>query len=342
MLQMFVIFRKKDSLFFMGSSYLILKERSLFYLNGYWSFIKKGFPFLGRLLWLKTMMRTTWLSVFWVIIFVSFSGWSKQPHHLARRSLQKSIRLSSNKSKKKSSHKKWARRSRHPECSLYFSQANQENSFSQSNGEVLLTPIEPSEEELRDFQKVGWDLKEGVGYMKNTAFPITLVKLEPYGGYFLEIRTAKAFLKMASIAKKKGVHLMLKSGFREMEKQKELFNEYCFHGKALAAVPGTSLHQAGYAIDLDVKTRGVKTWLQKHATEFGFCKTVPTEAWHYEYGDALLRGVCGFTGKRSRQKANLMVAKNHKPGRNRFSHKERKPRRIASVFMNHSVLDKKS
>ena len=65
------------------------------------------------------------------------------------------------------------------------------------------------------------------------------------------------------------------------------------------AIPGTSRHQSGTAIDLDykrykmvngksIKTKttdkdGVYAWLVANAYKYGFVRTVTTEEWHFEY-----------------------------------------------------------
>ena len=82
---------------------------------------------------------------------------------------------------------------------------------------------------------------------------------------------------------------------RTYAEQKVLYDAYrAGHGN-LAARPGTSLHESGLAIDV---TRGtpLHTWLTKGGTpltvrsgesirahEYGWYRTVPSEAWHFRY-----------------------------------------------------------
>jgi hypothetical protein len=56
---------------------------------------------------------------------------------------------------------------------------------------------------------------------------------------------------------------------------------------SLAARPGYSNHQSDHALDLNTSDAGVLNWLNNHADEYGFARTVPSEAWHWEYWGAV-------------------------------------------------------
>jgi hypothetical protein len=101
------------------------------------------------------------------------------------------------------------------------------------------------------------------------------------GGKRASKPTGHAFLKMQQAAHSAGVHLVINSGFRTMSEQQYFWGCYqngnCNNGN-LAARPGYSNHQNGRALDLTTST-----WLANNASRFGFKRTVPSEAWHYEY-----------------------------------------------------------
>ena len=121
------------------------------------------------------------------------------------------------------------------------------------------------------------------GYKRGTAFKIRTVVVD---GKKVEWKTANAYMKMAKAAAKAGVHLRVVSGFRSMAEQKYLYNCYrtgSCNGGNLAAVPGYSNHQSGHALDLNTSSAGVYSWLTKNASRFGFRRTVPSEAWHWEW-----------------------------------------------------------
>jgi D-alanyl-D-alanine carboxypeptidase len=115
-------------------------------------------------------------------------------------------------------------------------------------------------------------------YQSGKPYSIQVINV---GGKPVSKTTGHAFLKMQAAADKAGVKLSLTSGFRTMAEQQHLYNCYktgsCNNGN-LAARPGFSNHQNGFALDLSTST-----WLANNASKFGFVRTVAKEAWHYEY-----------------------------------------------------------
>ncbi len=109
------------------------------------------------------------------------------------------------------------------------------------------------------------------------------IKLVIVGDVELEASTARAFREMASAARKRGIHLGIRSGFRSHEKQKQLYREYRRGWGNLAARPGYSNHQNGRAVDIYIDDYSVYEWLKQNASKFGFKRTVKREAWHWEY-----------------------------------------------------------
>lgn len=136
-------------------------------------------------------------------------------------------------------------------------------------------------------------------------------------GRQLDARIAGPFREMVAAAEKDGCHLVLTSGYRSEERQKELYvqmlRDYLSMGygaagawdatKSLRNIPGTSEHQTGLAAD--IVSAGYWTldegyadtaeakWLVKHAAEYGFILRYPKdkteitgtsyEPWHYRY-----------------------------------------------------------
>jgi hypothetical protein len=115
-------------------------------------------------------------------------------------------------------------------------------------------------------------------YQAGRSYGIDVIKI---GGKPTSKQTGHAFLKMQAAAHAAGVRLVINSGFRTNAEQQYLYGCYqsgnCNNGN-LAARPGYSNHQNGRALDLTTST-----WLANNAGRFGFKRTVPTEAWHYEY-----------------------------------------------------------
>ena len=111
----------------------------------------------------------------------------------------------------------------------------------------------------------------------------TTIKIVDVDGKDVEAHTAKAFRVMQRAARKAGIKLAIRSGFRSFKKQAELYKDYCKGRGNLAARPGFSNHESGRALDLYVTDSRAYDWLREHAATYGFHRTVPGEAWHWEY-----------------------------------------------------------
>ena len=105
---------------------------------------------------------------------------------------------------------------------------------------------------------------------------------------YISADIAEFYLKLVSDAEAAGVLLPLKSGFRTYASQEFLYNGYIHHhpGFNLAAKPGFSNHQDGYAYDFAISTYNgdpLYDWLKAHGPAHGFVRTVNGEPWHWEY-----------------------------------------------------------
>ena len=134
-------------------------------------------------------------------------------------------------------------------------------------------------------------IRNDTAYVKGAARPIRLITI---GGKPVSIAVGHQYLKMKKAADAAGVPLSINSGFRTMGEQQRLYNCYrtgsCNNGN-LAARPGYSNHQSGLALDLKTSS-----WLANNAGRFGFVRTVPSEAWHYEYRGPDTGGPCSGGG----------------------------------------------
>jgi D-alanyl-D-alanine carboxypeptidase len=83
-----------------------------------------------------------------------------------------------------------------------------------------------------------------------------------------------------------GVHIYVDSGWRSRKYQEQLFrqalSEYGSEAEAArwVAVPGTSTHESGNAVDIGPS--GADAWLSKHGAAYGLCQIYRNEPWHYE------------------------------------------------------------
>lgn len=125
----------------------------------------------------------------------------------------------------------------------------------------------------------------------------------------LRAEAAESLEVMFQVAKGEGIELYARSGFRSYETQEAIFkNEVATFGYEQAvlyvALPGTSEHQTGLAMDITAKSVGLELvekfegtaegkWLAENAHHYGFILRYPKgktnitgyafEPWHFRY-----------------------------------------------------------
>jgi D-alanyl-D-alanine carboxypeptidase len=142
-------------------------------------------------------------------------------------------------------------------------------------------------------------------------------KMQVQGNYYLDSRVAPYAIQMIADAKKEGIDLQICSSIRDIDLQTRLFNnkindlidegyskeEAPIVAATIVAVPGTSEHHTGLAMDIVTpsyqrlnsgyaKTDAAK-WLKANAAKYGFILRYPEdkteitkiifEPWHYRY-----------------------------------------------------------
>lgn len=141
-------------------------------------------------------------------------------------------------------------------------------------------------------------------------YKVDLTKLA--NGQSVDTRIYPALQAMMDAARSDNVYPIVVSGYRTAEKQQRLMSEkiadYKAEGysnvvaitkaKAWVAVPGTSEHQLGIAVDINADgihstEKEVYEWLTQNSYKFGFIRRYPTdkteitgvinEPWHYRY-----------------------------------------------------------
>jgi D-alanyl-D-alanine carboxypeptidase len=130
---------------------------------------------------------------------------------------------------------------------------------------------------------------------------------DPTAPYHLDAATAKALVKMTAAAKKAGVRIVVRSGYRSYATQKGVYERALRNypseafAKAYNAPPGASEHQTGLSMDLwdgvtwslPMANTATGKWLHKHCHEYGFILRYPQgkqkitgynyEPWHFRY-----------------------------------------------------------
>ena len=131
-------------------------------------------------------------------------------------------------------------------------------------------------------------------------------------GYKFDRKASAALGAMLDAAKADGMSLWIISAYRSLDRQKELYaqkvaeyesygysaEEAAVEAAAWVAVPGTSEHCLGYAVDLNSLEESFENtaefaWLQEHCADYGFILRFPKdkveitgisyEPWHYRY-----------------------------------------------------------
>lgn len=134
-----------------------------------------------------------------------------------------------------------------------------------------------------------------------------LIKTE--GGEYVDKRIYEPLMKMLTDAKTANFDQMpqITSGYRTEKKQKKIYEEkireYRMEGfsetdavsyaEKWVAIPGTSEHQLGVAVDINGASYDVYLWLQENSHKYGFIFRYPgsktditgvsEEVWHYRY-----------------------------------------------------------
>jgi D-alanyl-D-alanine carboxypeptidase len=129
----------------------------------------------------------------------------------------------------------------------------------------------------------------------------------PTAPYHLDAVASKALAKMTAAARKAGVRIVVRSGYRSYATQKAVYQRALQNypseasAKAYNAPPGASEHQTGLSMDLwdgvtwslPMANTATGKWLHKHCHEYGFILRYPKgkqkitgynyEPWHFRY-----------------------------------------------------------
>lgn len=130
---------------------------------------------------------------------------------------------------------------------------------------------------------------------------------EAPGGEMVDERIYNSLMEMLAAAEAQNLGPIVVAGYRTEETQQSLYDEKVQEYMALGyseseakemteqwvAIPGTSEHQLGLAVDINGATYDIYPWLQENSYKYGFifrypgAKTeitgVAEEVWHYRY-----------------------------------------------------------
>ena len=147
-------------------------------------------------------------------------------------------------------------------------------------------------------------------YLDENYVPNDLVSLDAeYGRTSVKLKKEayENFKKMADSAKKEGLEIYIRSGYRSYSDQQNMYNYYVSNdgvneADTYSARPGYSEHQTGLAIDIikgktgsydDFKNSKEFTWMKENSYKYGFILRYTKEneyitgyvyePWHYRY-----------------------------------------------------------
>jgi LAS superfamily LD-carboxypeptidase LdcB len=104
------------------------------------------------------------------------------------------------------------------------------------------------------------------------------------GGHRLFAPAAASWQNLVSAASADGIALRITDSYRSYTEQVDLAERKgLYQNGGLAAVPGTSNHGWGLAVDADVRDPATMEWLRVNGPRFGWVETTPREPWHWEF-----------------------------------------------------------
>ena len=176
------------------------------------------------------------------------------------------------------------------------------------SGNSATTPIYPLDEDSVDIACARGTKDAGIydhAHYRGSQISIRLCEIEDTSGNTFKVnsRVSGAFYGLIQRAKSSGVSLTVSSSFRTYEEQTHLYYCYtsgsCNNGN-LAASPGNSNHESGYAVDFggcclkNIAPTSCHTvasdFLRDNIADFGLVRNVASESWHVDPPSTPLNG----------------------------------------------------
>lgn len=102
-------------------------------------------------------------------------------------------------------------------------------------------------------------------------------------GHRLWAPAAESLEQLRADAARDGVTIGITDSYRSYESQVDVAARKGLYSQGgLAAVPGTSDHGWGLAVDLDLDD-SAQSWMRANAGRYGFVEDTPREPWHWAY-----------------------------------------------------------
>lgn len=102
-------------------------------------------------------------------------------------------------------------------------------------------------------------------------------------GHRLWAPAAAQFQSLMAEASAQGITIGINDSYRTLESQQALVPRLGLYNEGgLAAVPGTSRHGWGMAVDLQLNSEA-QAWMRANGERFGFVEDTPREPWHWAF-----------------------------------------------------------
>lgn len=110
-----------------------------------------------------------------------------------------------------------------------------------------------------------------------------LAELRTAEGHRLHAPAALQWDRLTTAATADGVTIGITDSYRSLASQEDVARRKgLYKDGGLAAVPGTSAHGWGLAVDVEVDDAGQR-WLRANGHRFGFVEDTPREPWHWTF-----------------------------------------------------------
>jgi D-alanyl-D-alanine carboxypeptidase len=117
----------------------------------------------------------------------------------------------------------------------------------------------------------------------NGRIPSSALEQVGSSGHRLWEPAAEQLTRLIQDARRVGVHIGITDSYRSYEAQVDLARRKGLYSQGgLAAVPGTSDHGWGMAVDLDLDAQA-QAWMRSHGPAYGFHEDTPREPWHWGF-----------------------------------------------------------
>jgi hypothetical protein len=127
-------------------------------------------------------------------------------------------------------------------------------------------------------------IPEDLAVSGNGQLPATALESIGQDGHRLWGPAATAWKQAVAAAANDGIDLKVTDSYRSYDEQVDLVKRKGLYSEGgYAAVPGTSNHGWGLAVDVDTTNPAAMSWMRANGYRFGFVEAVPREPWHWEF-----------------------------------------------------------